>query len=1001
MLICVCSSLFTIAQVPAYSIASKAWDEGLGNHRATIRIDKKADIASLKLDWRRPDREVGNHQFIIISSTGDTIKNIFRQTVNNECCQLLFGPVKQAGTYYFYYLPYQVQAGHGGYSGDYIRNIPANDPTWEQKIKAEKKYPAAQVLNIEARTPFDSFYPMEVIATTAEQKKYTQNTAQPFYIFPEDRLFPIRMQKNLPLRWMTIKQKEVFHGEAHPNEYYAFQLGVWSPNHALEEVTYQVSDLKCGNKTIPATAITCFNAEGIDPYGTPFKKRITVNAGDVQALWFGIDVAQDQAPGEYQGKVTITDKNSGSIAIPLHISVKGDILADRGDSEPLKHSRLRWLNSTLGISDTPTSPYTAINIKDTQISCLGRDIELNVQTGLPQQIQSWGNNILQSPIRFIIETNESIKKLEATSTIKETTNGHVTYTWEAEDNDLKLSYQARMEFDGWVNYIYTVTPKRTVNLKDIRLEIPMKKNIASYILGMGLPGQETPHEYQGKWDTPYKNINNIGLSIPVSEKQEWLWPFDSFWMGNSKAGLHCELRGSVYTGPLLNLYHPAYPQSWYNGGKGGFSVKQENEYTCATIYSGERQLITGQPITFDFALLITPVKQVNTHQQFTDRYYHNGGKPVPTLDDVKAGVKIINVHHANEYNPFINYPFLTVNSMKQFTHEWHEKGCKVKLYYTLRELTNSVAELWAIRSLGNEILRGGNGGGFPWCREHLISGYTPQWYHHFEDINQFGIQADAALLTAESDSRWYNYYVEGLAWMVKNLDIDGIYMDDVSFDRRILKRIRRAMDAVKPGCLIDLHSNTGFSKGPANQYTEFFPYVDKLWFGESFMYSQMAPVNWLVEASGIPFGLMSDMLHGGGNKWLGMQYGMTVRHPWLTEGVICDPRLIWKIWDDFNIADSQMIGFWEDNTPVNTNNANIRVTTYLKPGEVLLSIGNYTDTTSNFHLKIDWQKLGLDPNKIKLIQPGINDFQNERQYTAGEEISIEPRKGLLIYIKQQ
>ena len=88
--------------------------------------------------------------------------------------------------------------------------------------------------------------------------------------------------------------------------------------------------------------------------------------------------------------------------------------------------------------------------------------------------------------------------------------------------------------------------------------------------------------------------------------------------------------------------------------------------------------------------------------------------------------------------------------------------------------------------LGDEILRGGNGGGFPWCREHLVTGYTPQWYQHFDHTDDTGIVADAAILTSESNSRWYNYYVEGLRWMVENMDIDGIYLDDVSYDRRIL-----------------------------------------------------------------------------------------------------------------------------------------------------------------------------------------------------------------------
>nr|WP_202899853.1 glycoside hydrolase domain-containing protein [Segatella baroniae] len=66
----------------------------------------------------------------------------------------------------------------------------------------------------------------------------------------------------------------------------------------------------------------------------------------------------------------------------------------------------------------------------------------------------------------------------------------------------------------------------------------------------------------------------------------------------------------------------------------------------------------------------------------------------------------------------------------------------------------------------------------------------------------------------------------------------------------------------------------------------------------------MTPANWLVESSGIPFGLMGDMLYRGGNRWLGMQYGMAVRYPWFMEGVDCDPRPIWKIWDEFGIEHS-------------------------------------------------------------------------------------------------
>lgn len=982
-----------------YEAASIPWQESFGNHRAVLKIDKATEVAALSFDWRRGDREVDKRRFLIVNAeTGDTVPNIKRLEVSDEKCELLFGPVARAGIYYFYYLPYQVQAGHGFYGGDYLSPEPSPEAGWLAKALSLKKYGHAQVERVESRTAFDSFYPMEIAATAAEKNLYLTNNPAGLYVFPEDRKFPVRMRRQIPMRWLDRKQGTGFRGMAAPNEYYAFQLAVWAPQAAVNQVSYRASSLRSEKGEIDASAITCFNIEGVDPYGTPFKKEINIPQGQVQSLWFGVDVPSDCPEGIYKGSILLTDGDGNKREVPVELTVSGAVLADRGDGELWRHSRLRWLNSTLGIGDTPTKPYTNLEVNGETIDCLGRQVTLDPATALPARISAWGTDILAAPVRFVIRTSTGEKQLKATFRLKEQTGGHIAGAWTADDGELKVSCVFRMEFDGWVNYVYTLDAKTRVAVEDIRLEIPFRKEVASYFLGAGLPGQDMPQVYEGKWDAPEKTVNNFGVSIPTSKEVAWLWPFDSFWTGNARAGIHCELRGSSYTGPLLNLYRPAYPESWFNGGLGGFSVKRDSSVANVVAYSGKRFLEPGQPLTFDFALLVTPVKPIDFEKQFVNRYYHNGGKPVPTDADVKAGVKIINIHHANEYNPFINYPFLTVDKMKRFTQEWHRKGCKVKLYYTLRELTNTVTELWAMRSLGHEILRGGNGGGFPWCREHLVEDYTPQWYHHFTDVKDTGVAADAALLTAESDSRWYNYYVEGLAWLVKNLDIDGIYLDDVSFDRRILKRMRRAMESVKPDCLIDLHSNTGFSKGPANQYTEFFPYVDKLWFGESFLYDKMSPANWLVEASGIPFGLTSDMLHRGGNKWLGMQYGMTVRHPWETEGVVCDPRLVWTVWDAFGIQDAQVDGFWEKNPFVTASDPDVKVTAYLKKdGRLLVSVGNYSDKVKRVRLQVGKQP--ELPAVTRWIAPEIYSFQKAAEGNLTEEIEIQPRKGWLLYLQ--
>ena len=128
--------------------------------------------------------------------------------------------------------------------------------------------------------------------------------------------------------------------------------------------------------------------------------------------------------------------------------------------------------------------------------------------------------------------------------------------------------------------------------------------------------------------------------------------------------------------------------------------------------------------------------------------------------------------------------------MKAYIDEAHAKGLKVKIYYTVRELSNRAPELFALRSLGDEILSTGPGGGFSWLQEHLVSDYIAAWF--VPDLK------DAAVINT-GVSRWHNYYVEGLNWLVKNVGIDGLYIDDVAFDRTTMKRVRKVLDRGRPG----------------------------------------------------------------------------------------------------------------------------------------------------------------------------------------------------------
>ena len=727
--------------------------------------------------------------------------------------------------------------------------------------------------------------------------------------------------------------------------------------------------LKSSNgDSIPESAFTCFNTDGIDPYGKDFTKQVDVTQGRVQALWIGTDISKEVKAGTYTGNITINVNGELDQEIKIILHVSDEVIVNRGDDELWRHSRLRWLNSTIGLDNEPTKPYTPISLKDENtLGLYGKEISLN-NNGMPNAIKVWNTQVLSSPIRYVLE-GEKIDKYSLESTRDKL--GTVIKKYTANSDNFDIQTETVTEFDGHLNYKIKLVAKSDVTLNDFRLEIPFQSSVAEYMMGMGLPGTTVPKNHLSKWKGPQ----------------------DSFWVGNTYGGLHVELRGSSYHGPLLNLYKPEPPKSWNNEGKGGFSIEKKEKETIATVFTGKRTLTKGEELIFEFSLLITPVKQIDSYSQFVNRYYHNGLAPKPKEEEITDGVKIINVHHANKYNPFINYPFINTKEMRGFVNEMHAKDLKVKIYYTIRELSNHATEIWALRSLDNEILGTGKGGGYPWLQEHLVNDYSPQWYSPLED----GI--DASLVNAPGDSRWYNYYLEGLAWLVKNIEIDGLYLDDVSYDRRILKRMRKILDREKPGSIIDLHSNTGFSKGPATQYTEFFPYLDKLWFGESFMYDEMPPENWLVEVSGIPFGHMGDMLHAGGNPWRGMVYGMTVRYPWFTDGVTCDPRDIWKVWDQFGISEAQMIGYWDNNPVVSTSNNDVKATAYVKDGKLLVSVASWANETVSIKLNIDWDAVGLNKSKVEFFAPKIENFQPEGIFSVDDKISIEPTKGWLLIVE--
>ena len=211
--------------------------------------------------------------------------------------------------------------------------------------------------------------------------------------------------------------------------------------------------------------------------------------------------------------------------------------------------------------------------------------------------------------------------------------------------------------------------------------------------------------------------------------------------------------------------------------------------------------------------------------------------PCALKKDTLPGLTTYILHQSNRFNPYIDWPFHpnTMPSLYALIQEAAKCNVKVKLYYTVGQLSNHAVELFALANLNGEVLlrnqsdlppppgpgrrlgMGANLTGNEWLEEHMVEGYEGGWFtqnpNHEED----------ASISDNVTSRFLNYYIEGQRWLYQELGIGGLYYDGFNAERKVQQRIRRMSERVSPGNIhFDVH-------GRAFQNTELLSFVDFMW----------------------------------------------------------------------------------------------------------------------------------------------------------------------------
>ena len=191
---------------------------------------------------------------------------------------------------------------------------------------------------------------------------------------------------------------------------------------------------------------------------------------------------------------------------------------------------------------------------------------------------------------------------------------------------------------------------------------------------------------------------------------------------------------------------------------------------------------------------------------------------------------------------------------------------------------------------------------------------------------------------------------------------------------------------------------------------------DSLWFGEGFDYWGQSADWWLLETSGLPYGLVGDMIREGlvgengaqnpascpdPNRWLGMVFGMTTRGTTGLATTVDSPNALevyplWKYQAANKMAGATMRGWWEDEPAVavlGLDTDTVKATAFVQPdGSGVVAVGNFGNASVAFELGGPL----FAGKSVTLLADAIEAFQPATSFAPGAKITVATKRGWLL-----
>jgi len=181
--------------------------------------------------------------------------------------------------------------------------------------------------------------------------------------------------------------------------------------------------------------------------------------------------------GVSRAEVNIPDIPGGEYPVEASLFNQDDKKVADAHSQISWPGEPAWRGNSIGLGHTVPKPFIPVARDGEAVSCWGRRYEIG-KSGLPDRINTRGQDILASPITLIAKAGSTIGKdvqlvgeqMKLTAEHADAVEGQAT----GKLGELNWHCRMRMDFDGFIRYDVELVPTRPVRVSRLALRVPLR-----------------------------------------------------------------------------------------------------------------------------------------------------------------------------------------------------------------------------------------------------------------------------------------------------------------------------------------------------------------------------------------------------------------------------------------------------------------------------------------------------------------------------------------------